>query len=171
MLVLGTLGLFRFELNAARYRHILREASSRYGVPPELIAAVIWQETAFTPGRRGKAGEIGLMQIMPQSAAEWARAEKISGLDTAMLSDPRTNILAGTWYLGRALRRWAGQANPVPYALAEYNAGRSNALRWERGTSVTPDRFTEQITYPSTRSYVRNIERHYRTFGRPWLRW
>ena len=111
------------------------------------------------------------MQIRPKSAEEWAKAERISNFDPETLLDPATNVLAGTWYLGRAIRRWGNQADPLPYALAEYNAGRSNAIRWEKGTALRPETFTDSISYPGTRSYVRNILRSYRTFGKPWERW
>ena len=162
---------FRFEIQYYRNREVIDYAAARYQVAPRLIASVIWQETRFNPICRGRAGEIGLMQIMPQSAAEWAKAEHLSGFNPSTLFDPGTNVLAGTWYLGRALRRWNTQLDPIPYALAEYNAGRSKALRWEHNTMRTPELFADLIEYPSTRSYVRNILRSYSTFGKPWQRW
>ncbi len=168
---LGLCWGFRFEIHYYRNRALLDAAAARYQVPPALVASLIWQETRFNPTCRGKAGEIGLMQIMPQSAAEWAKAEHIAGFDPHSLFDPGTNMLAGTWYLARALTRWSAQTDPVPYALAEYNAGRSNVIRWERNTAQRPGMFTESISYPGTRSYVRNILLNYRTFGKPWERW
>jgi soluble lytic murein transglycosylase len=135
------------------------------------VGAVIWQETRFSPYCRGKAGEIGLMQVMPLSAREWAKVERIPAFDPETLRDPGTNILAGTWYLGRALKRWRGQSDPIPYALAEYNAGRSNALRWDRLSATNLDTFTDAISYPTTRAYVRKVLRYYRSFGLPWQRW
>lgn len=174
--ILAILGLglyltFRLEIQYYRNQPLIDAAAERYQVPPRLIAAVIWQETRFNPACRGKAGEIGLMQIMPQSAGEWAKAERINDFNPGTLFDPGTNIMAGTWYLGRAIRRWSNQTNPIPYALAEYNAGRSNAIRWEHGTSLPPESFAEAISFPSTRAYVKNILRSYRTFGKPWERW
>jgi len=162
---------FRLEVLYYRNRPIIDYAAARYQVPPHLVASVIWQETRFHPEYRGKAGEIGLMQIMPQSAGEWAKSENITAFDPVTLFDPGTNVLAGTWYLGRAIRRWKTQADPLPYALAEYNAGRSKALRWEHNTTRSPELFTEMIEYPTTRNYVRAILKHYQTFGRPWKRW
>ena len=143
----------------------------RYQVPAKLIAAVIWQETRFNPLCRGAAGEIGYMQIMPGSAREWAKIEHISSFGSENLFDPGTNILAGTWYLGRAIKRWNNQADPLPYALAEYNAGRSNALRWDRINTLNTQEFTNVISYPTTRAYVKTVLRNYRSFGQPWKRW
>ena len=174
--VLAILGLelfwaFRFELRSTLNRPVIDAAAARYKVPSRLIAALIWQESRFNPGRRGKSGEIGLMQIMPQSAGEWAKAERIKDFNPETLFDPGTNVLAGTWYLARAIKRWETQSDPLPYALAEYNAGRSNAIRWERRTNLPPESFTEAISFPSTRAYVKAILKSYRTFGTPWERW
>lgn len=175
-LVLLGLGLtcfwaFRFELSYFRSRESIDRAAALYRVPPRLVAAVIWQETRFNPLASGKAGEIGLMQVMPATAGEWAKAERLRGFSPEILWNPDTNVLAGTWCLGRAIRRWSAQKDPLPYALAEYNAGRSNALRWERSSAMNPAEFTQFISYPSTRLYVKTVLRNFRSFGRPWKRW
>ena len=60
----------------------------------------------------------------------WAKANKIEDFNDDDLYDPETNIRVGTWYLNRALKRWSQTDDPVTFALAEYNAGRSNALKW-----------------------------------------
>jgi len=171
ILGMGIASAFRLELNYFRNRAVIDDAAARYRVSPFLVASVIWQETRFHSEYRGKAGEIGLMQIMPMSAGEWAKSEHIANFEPATLIDPKTNILAGTWYLGRAIRRWNTQADPLPYALAEYNAGRSKALHWKRNTARSPELFTEMIEYPGTRNYVRTILKNYRSFGKPWQRW
>lgn len=167
----GLSWLFRFELAYRQYRIPIRAAAERYRVPPDLVAAVVWQETRFQPGMRGQAGEIGLMQIMPNSAREWAKAERIADFTPAVLLDPSTNILAGTWYLGRAIERWSGRGDPLPYALAEYNAGHANAVRWDRAAAPRADAFVQAISYPSTRRYVQSILRRFRAVGRPWQLW
>ena len=162
---------YRYEMGYYRHREWIDAAAARYQVPPRLIAAVIWRETRFNPLCRGKAGELGFMQIMPGSAREWAKVERVPAFDPESLMDPGTNILAGTWYLGRALRRWNTEVDPIPYALAEYNAGRSNAVRWDRLTDTNAQAFTEVISYPTTRAYVKTVLRYYQSFGRPWERW
>lgn len=167
---MGLIWLFRFELGYHRYRTHIRAAAERYRVPPHLIASVIWQETRFQPYRRGQAGEIGLMQIMPGSAREWAKAEHVAAFNSLMLLDPQTNILAGTWYLARALQRWSDRDNPLPYALAEYNAGHSNAVRWNRESS-NQEAFLQAISFPATRNYVRRILARFHAVGRPWKLW
>jgi soluble lytic murein transglycosylase len=146
-------------------------AARRYGVEPALVKAVVWRESWFTPDRRGRAGEIGLMQIRDAAAGEWARAERVAGFQAGDLFDPATNTLAGAWYLQRLLKRYAQTDNPMAYALADYNAGRSNVLRWETGAAATnSEAFLRQMSFPGTRYYVRVIlrrERHYRPIFPP----
>lgn len=163
--------MFRFELAYLRFREAIDPASIRYGVPPSLMASLIWQESRFHPCRRGKAGEIGLVQILPSTAREWAAAEKVQGFCSADLFYPSTNVLAGAWYLGRALQRWRSRNDPLPCALAEYNAGASNAQRWDRDAAARSIPFVQAITYPATRRYVTEIAERHRNFGRPWRRW
>jgi len=170
-LMAGCFLTYRFELCYYRNREWIDVAALRYQVPAKLVAAVIWQETRFNSLCRGKAGEIGFMQIMPGSAREWAKAEHMPDFDPETLFDPGTNVLAGTWYLGRAIKRWSAQTDPLPYALAEYNAGRSNAARWDRINAMNPQEFTNVISYPATRAYVKTVLRNYRSFGQPWKRW
>lgn len=162
---------YRFEICYYHNRESIESAALRYQVPAKLIGAVIWQETRFNRLCRGKAGELGFMQIMPASAREWAKCEHIPDFDQETLFDQGTNILAGTWYLGRAIKRWNSQTDPLPYALAEYNAGRSNAIRWDRINVTNAQDFMSVISYPTTRAYVKTVLRHYRAFGQPWKRW
>jgi len=167
LIAIATAGgwLFRFEIQYVLNCGMIEAASARHPeVPATLIAAVIWQETRFSPSRVGLAGEIGLMQVTPQSGREWAKAEHVADFTSAALFDPSTNVLAGTWYLARAIRRWAGRPDTLALALAEYNAGHSNANRW----ASTEGNTVLGIDYPSTRRYVRNILRRYEAFGRPW---
>ena len=81
--------------------------------------------------------------------------------------NPATNILAGTWYLQHVLRRYRQTDNPPLYALADYNAGRGNVLKWLNGPASTNSAvFVKQIGFPSTQEYVRTILRRrdvYRT--------
>jgi soluble lytic murein transglycosylase len=133
-------------------------AAHRYTVDPLLVRAVIWRESRFNPNARGSRGEIGLMQIQDNAAREWADAERIVAFDHAHCYDPVTNTLAGTFYLSRLLKRYAATDNPVPYALADYNAGRGNVLRWKAGVAVTNSAaFVRAIGFPGTKRYVQSV--------------
>src|SRR6266436_8508447 len=136
-------------------------AARRYAVEPALVKAIVWRESRFHPGVRGRSGEIGLMQIEEDAAREWADAEHIKGFDHEQCADPFTNTLAGTWYLRKLLQRYQQTDNPVPYAIADYNAGRGNVLKWISGAGATNSAaFMEQIAFPGTKEYVQSILQH-----------
>jgi soluble lytic murein transglycosylase len=150
---------------------VILVAASRYGVEPALVKAIVWRESWFDPWARGRAGEIGLMQVGESAAREWADAEHIPFFVHSQLFDPAKNTLAGTWYLSRLLQHFAGTDNPLPYALAAYNAGRVNALKWAQGAAVTNSAlFINQIGFPRTKNYVEaviNRFEHYRPIFPP----
>jgi len=128
------------------------------GVDPFLVRALIWRESRFDPLTHGQADEHGLMQVTPDVGQMWAKASKIENYKDDDLYDPETNIRAGAWYLNRALKRWSATDDPVTFALAEYNAGRSNALKWvDPLAPLNHTAFLDRITFPSTRKYVEVI--------------
>lgn len=145
-----------------RFDEQIVRAAEQYEVDPRLVSALIWKESRFQPYCTGTKGEIGLMQVTETAAREWAKANAVAGFRKHDLFDPGTNILAGTWYLGRAIRRWSEMPDPLPYALAEYNAGRANAQRWARAAGPDPEKFWGAISYPTTKRYVHDILKRYR---------
>ncbi|MDB6022100.1 MAG: soluble lytic murein transglycosylase [Pedosphaera sp.] len=138
-------------------------AARRYGVEPALVKAVVWRESRFNPEARGSRGEIGLMQVIPNAAArDWADAERLPSVVAEQLLDPGTNTLAGAWYLARLCKRYGQTDNPLPYVLADYNAGRGNVLKWKQGPATTNSAaFMRQINFPGTKSYVQSVMRRY----------
>ena len=136
---------------------------------PMLVKAVVWRESRFDPKKHGAAGERGLMQVSEKAANEWARENKIDNFRVEKLSDPKTNLEAGTWYLRRAFERWETQSDPMPFALAEYNAGASRAQRWSRGNgadAMSAQTFLKKIDFPGTRKYVDSIIARYEFYKR-----
>lgn len=143
----------RFFEKYNRYDSMIEAAGRRNGVDPALLKAVIWRESRFDRNARGTKGEVGLMQIMVQFAAkDWADAHKRPAPTKGALSDPELNIEIGSWYLGRALRRWADYREATALALCEYNAGPTRAEAWKppdkNGTVI------DRIDISSTVSYV-----------------
>ncbi|MCU0787538.1 MAG: lytic transglycosylase domain-containing protein [Verrucomicrobia bacterium] len=139
---------------------VIRRAAAQYKVDPALVKAVVWRESRFDSQARGSAGELGLMQLQEIAAQEWADAERIPAFRHAHCLDATTNILAGTFYLGKLLQRYRHTDDPIPYALADYNAGRANVLRWIEGRGATNSTvFIEQIGFPLTRRYVIEVMR------------
>ena len=169
-------GEFLFPERFHRYDQMITEIAGRHQVDPALVKAIVWRESKFRPEMEGASGERGLMQVGESAAAEWAKAEKMATFVPTDLFDPKTNLEAGTWYLAQALRRWKDQDDPIPFALAEYNAGRRNVKRWiddarvrqqerERlkpgstDAQVSGGELAESIDFPGTRNYVAAIRR------------
>ncbi|MFN7139115.1 MAG: lytic transglycosylase domain-containing protein [Limisphaerales bacterium] len=141
-----------------RFDKFIVPSALKYKTSPALVKAIIWQESRFNPNAKGGAGEIGLMQIRSAAAHEWAAAEKITPFTHQQIFDPAQNIDAGTWYIAKLSRRYPHTDNPLVYALADYNAGRGNVLRWIHGAGATNSSvFLEQMTYPGTRKYITNV--------------
>jgi soluble lytic murein transglycosylase len=159
---------FRTYRENSHDRHILA-AAQKYGVDPALIKAVIWRESRFDPKARGKAQEIGLMQIRDAAAKEWAEAEDIPFFSHQHLYDPAKNVLAGTWYLRKLLRRDPRTDNPIAYALADYNAGRTHVLRWNKGAAATNSaQFLKEMDYPGTRAYIAAVQQRQQHYRKTW---
>ena len=145
-----------------RFDPQIRAAAQRYRLPPSLVKAVVWKESRFDPSVRGRAGEIGLMQVTEVAAQEWADALRLNRYTHEHILDPATNLHAGSFYLSKVLQRYAATDNPVAYALADYNAGRRNVLRWMATTNAPAARtnsaqFLAVMTFPGTRQYVEQI--------------
>lgn len=120
---------------------MIRRFSRQHHLHPALIRAVIKAESDFDPMAVSRAGAIGLMQLMPQTAVQ---------LDVQDLYNPEDNIGGGTKYLRQLLDRFRGN---LPLALAAYNAG-------ER----VVDRYRALPPIAETRRYVRKVLRYYRIF-------
>jgi peptidoglycan lytic transglycosylase len=131
-----------------RHEDIIRQQAAEKGVPPDLIAAVIYSESRFRD-QTSKAGARGLMQITPATAK---LIEKLSGGQTFKfedLSDPDINIRYGTFYLRYLIEKFGN--NDIA-ALAAYNAGESNVMAWG-GSNLRLD----DIPFPETRGYVQSV--------------
>src|SRR5207247_6996555 len=150
-----------------RYDELIRSVAIAHHLDPMLVKAVVWRESRFDPKKYGGAGERGLMQVSEKAANEWARENKIDNFRVEQLFDPKTNIDAGTWYLRRAFEHWETQSDPLPFALAEYNAGASRAQRWSGGAGVADipvRKFLQNIDFPGTRKYVDSIIARYQFY-------
>lgn len=123
----------------------IEEASRETGIPVPLLTAQIRQESGFDPNARGRSGEIGLAQIMPDTARNPGYG--MAGVDPATLSDPRANVRFGANYLA-ARGRHAGVTDwndPAQQdrALAAYNGGgdpnyAQNVRQWLPQANATP---------------------------------
>ena len=152
-----------------QYDRLIRSVALEHHLDPMLVKAVVWRESRFDPRKHGSHGDRGLMQVTERAANEWARENKVVGFDLRQLFEPKTNLEAGSWYLHRAIEHWNHQSDPIPFALAEYNAGASRAQRWSGGNGVadiSEPRFLQNIDFPATRKYVESIIDRYRFYQR-----
>ena len=151
-----------------QYDKLIRSVAAERHLDPMLLKALVWRESRFDPRKYGSAGERGLMQVSEKAANEWARENKIDNFNFEQLFDPKTNLQAGSWYLRRALDRWQTQPDPLPFALAEYNAGASRAQRWagNEASTISTRNFLRNIDFPGTRKYVESIIARYDFYKR-----
>jgi len=150
-----------------QYDRLIRSVALEHHLDPVLVKAVVWRESRFDSKKHGSHGERGLMQVSERAANEWARETKVAGFHPDQLFEPKTNLEAGTWYLHRAMEHWDHQSDPVPFALAEYNAGASRAQRWSGGNGVadiSERQFLQKIDFPATRRYVESIVDRYKFY-------
>jgi soluble lytic murein transglycosylase len=154
-------------ISPARFQHydsLIRSVAAEHHLDPMLVKAVVWRESRFDPQKVGSAGERGLMQVSEKAADEWAHENKIDKFQVDDLLDARKNLEAGSWYLERAYQHWEQQPDPMPFALAEYNAGASRAQRWagsEQTVAMPAKTFLNNIDFPNTRKYVDSIIARY----------
>ena len=146
------------------YDDAINSAARRHSVDALLVKAVIWQESRYHPEKLGGNGERGLMQVTEPAAQDWVKAEGIETFVPEDLLDPKTNIEVGTWYLGRALKHWSAQEDPLPFALGEYNAGRSRVQRWSRGEQISAEELRAAMDIASTRAYIAAVRAHYDSY-------
>ena len=152
-----------------QYDRLIRTVALEHHLDPMLVKAVVWRESRFDPKKHGTHGERGLMQVSERAANEWARENRIAGFNPDQLFEPKINLEAGTWYLSRAMQHWTHQSDPIPFALAEYNAGASRAQRWSGGnnlTEITERQFLQNIDFPATRRYAESIIDRYNFYKR-----
>ena len=136
---------------------LIAQTAARHGLPAPLVMALVWKESRFNPDAVGSAGEIGLMQVLDGAVSDWARVNKCQKPSRRQLFTPETNLEIGCWYLAQAHMHWDGYASQDILELSEYNAGRTVVLReWapKNPKDVVP---LESITFPSTRSYIKQI--------------
>ena len=147
-----------------RYWKEISEISVKYGVDPQLVRAVVFQESRFDRRAVGSKGEVGLMQIhLDGAAADWARLHKQPVPTHASLMAAELNLEIGVWYLARALKNWEKYKGQIALALVQYNAGAARANRWKPDTCG--GEVISRIKIPSTRDYVVKITERYRKYS------
>ena len=167
LIVVCGVGLYCFNLYwVHRYDALIARQAAVYRLDPDLVWSVIYEETYFRPWKRGDAGEVGLMQVTPAVAREWAAETGMRELAEQMRRDPERNIQVGCWYLEKIWKDYHDTPGPEPRVVAAYNAGPSRAAEWNRVPAgrrpLSAEEFVARIDFPTTRAYVSNILERYR---------
>lgn len=154
-----------------RYASLVQSYSSKLGIDPDFVFAVMRQESVFAREAMSPVGAMGLMQLMPSTALlevsklpahyvdsiHRAEIQKVSH-NGQVLFDPEVNVPLGVHHLSRLLALYK---SPV-FALTAYNASPAATIKWKK-TISTDDlmTFIERIPYKETRAYVKLILRNY----------
>ncbi|MCU0833793.1 MAG: lytic transglycosylase domain-containing protein [Chromatiaceae bacterium] len=119
----------------AHYATLIESTARQFNLHPELLHAVVRTESAYNPSAVSSAGAVGLMQLMPATAARYGVSD---------IWDPGQNLRGGARYLRDLLNLFE---HDLRLALAAYNAGEGAVIR--HGRQIPP--------YPETQSYVRKV--------------
>ena len=129
-------------------RHLMREAAQAHNIDFELLQAMIATESGFDSHAVSPKGAIGLMQIMPATAERYGVVSDARSPVEKKLTDPQTNITAGTRYMRYLMNLFSGR---LELALAAYNAGEGAVQR--AGNSIPK--------YRETENYVKTVMQLY----------
>ena len=137
--------LTRFHITAPPFtlNEIIRAASRKHHVDPAFVKSIIAAESAFSPLALSPKGAVGLMQLMPETARQFA-------IDATV---PAQNIDGGAQYLSLLMRRYAHRKDQLRRTIAAYNAGPGAVDRYH---GVPP--------YRETRAYVSRVLRLYKIY-------
>lgn len=134
-----------------RFRDAILKNARKNKVDPYLVMALIHQESYFNPRARSPVGAAGLMQLMPPTAKELASILHSS----SDVENPEVAIRLGTFYFRQLIDRFGGA---VQLAVASYNAGMGNVMRWRRNAPHKPmDEFLESMPFAETKNYVKRV--------------
>ncbi|MBO4384875.1 MAG: lytic transglycosylase domain-containing protein [Clostridia bacterium] len=143
------------------YRDEIVDAAHRYGLDPDLVAAVVKTESGFDPKAVSGDGAIGLMQVLPMTG-EWIAWRRGLQFDKDRLYDPVYNLDFGCWLLSFLLERYGWNEK---YALIAYNAGFARLDEWLKTDSMFDESGELNIPYAETRNYVEKITRLKERYG------
>lgn len=151
------------------YRGVIEAEGAENCLDPLLLAAIIRQESRFTPRAVSRAGARGISQVMPTTGRELAQRLGIRSWDSDLLFVPDFNLHLGARFLAD---RFRVDSFPVYAVIAAFNAGPQRVDRWRRWPEFyDPDLFVERVAIPETRNYVKTVYASYqwyrRTYARP----
>jgi len=136
-----------------RYQDVVLAQAAQTGIAPEWIFGVIRQESVFAPAVVSRSGALGLMQLMPPTAAEVATRLGRPVPTRQELTDPAVNIVLGSAYLAQMWNLFQHAA----LATAAYNAGPGRVRQWLPTQPLEADLWIARIPFAETRGYVERV--------------
>lgn len=156
-----------------RYDELIARHARVYRIDEKLVWSLIYEETWFRSWLIGADAEVGLMQVTPLVAREWAKETGFKEFErqaaenvNSFMADPERNIQAGCWYFEKLRERYRGRPAETAMTLAAYNAGPSRVEEWTKDAdprSMPETAFIDRIGIASTKSYVSSILTRYRS--------
>lgn len=144
----------------------VEQASKRNNLDPFIILSVMREESRFDQAVKSPAGAYGLMQLMPQTAYRLDKSLKLGIHRPSQLTDPKNNVLLGSFYL----RSLLDEFHSLAHMLAAYNAGELAVRSWQQRFDYrSVDEFIEDIPYSETRNYVKKVLTSYFQYRRAGL--
>jgi soluble lytic murein transglycosylase len=125
-------------------------------IEPQLVYAIMREESGYRPQVVSVSGARGLLQLMPETAERVARETQAGDVSLEDLFLPRVNIQLGSDYLSSLLERFDGRTSA---AIGSYNAGPRAVAQWVANGPAEDDAWVEEIPYDQTRSYVKRVLR------------
>ena len=145
------------------YADLLSAEAGARELDPLLLAALIRQESLFEPLAESYAGARGLGQVMPATGTGIANTLGMEGFDLDDLYRPHVSISFAAFYLRAQMNRFD---DLILVALAAYNGGPGNTLRWIEAGGEDLDLFVELITATQSRLYLQRVYEQYLIYER-----
>ena len=146
------------------YHTIINDMSEQYSIDPYLVLAIIKAESAFEEDIISPVGAVGLMQLIPSTAAWMIETGMNQVVDftewkDVFLTNPEINLELGMTYFRYLLDYFNQKICP---AIAAYNAGPGRLNEWlNEGNQANPDSFIETIPFPETKNYIKKVINFY----------
>lgn len=158
--------VFKKFIYPRKYKEIVENAASSFNIDPNLVYAIIKQESKFNKDAISNSGAKGLMQIMDATAKDMVK--KIDTIDNKSydIYEPYTNIFIGTKYLSYLIEHFEGN---YYLAIIAYNAGLGKVDSW---INMPYAKYTEYsmlmdlIEYSETKNYLTCVLNNYNNYVR-----
>lgn len=144
------------------FRELVERHCKTAELNPDLLQALMREESALDPNALSWAGALGLTQLMMYTARPVAKQIGITGITEKMLLQPDISIQLGSAHLGRLVKKYRGNK---AFGLAAYNAGSGAVDKWlDLRKDAQLDEWVEEVPIAETRGYIKRVLRTFNTY-------